>query len=61
MGVVDKGLQFAGGKFKDAGLGAVVSAILILSSLFYAIKTTNTDLVTFLAGAGIGYLLKDKK
>ena len=40
-------------------MSIIVSAVCVLGGLCYAIWTKNTDLITFLAGAGIGYLLKD--
>lgn len=40
-------------------MAIVVAAACVLGGLGYAILTQDKDLVTFLAGAGIGYLLKD--
>jgi hypothetical protein len=39
-----------------AAVASVVSAVVILGGLVYAIQTRNTDLVTFMVGAAVGYL-----
>jgi hypothetical protein len=41
-------------------IASVVAAIVILAATGYAIYTRDTNLVTFLAGAGIGYLFARK-
>ncbi|RLG77362.1 MAG: hypothetical protein DRO12_02480 [Thermoprotei archaeon] len=43
---------------KRTTMANVVAAILVVAGMIYAIYTNNTDLVTFLAGAGVGYLFK---
>jgi len=43
---------------KRATIANIVSAILVVAGMAYAFYTSNTDLVTFLAGAGVGYLFK---
>ena len=48
--------------FKEAltksSVANVVSAVVVIGGLAYAIYTKNTDLVSFITGAAIGYLYK---
>jgi len=39
----------------------VVSGICVVGALAYAFYTKDTKLITFLAGAGVGYLFKTIK
>lgn len=39
----------------------VVSAVCVVGALAFFMYTKNTDGVTFLAGAGVGYLFKEIK
>jgi len=41
-----------------ATVASVVAGICVVGGLLFAIATRNVDLVTFLAGAGVGYLFK---
>ena len=39
----------------------IVSGICVVGTLIYAFYTKDTKLITFLAGAGVGYLFKTIK
>jgi len=43
---------------RKATVANIVAAVLVVGGMAYAFYTSNTDLVTFLAGAGVGYLFK---
>jgi len=38
----------------------IISAIIVVGGLAYGVYTRNNDLVSFIVGAGVGYLLKRK-
>jgi len=46
---------------KRSSVASVTTGTVVVGAFIYAALTENTDLITFLAGAAIGYLLKEVK
>ncbi len=46
---------------KKSTVANVVAGFLVIAGMMYAIWTKNTQLVSYLCGAGTGFLLKELK
>lgn len=54
------GLRSRLGEIIDrASVANIVAGVAVLTGVVYAFRTQDVNLITFLAGAGIGYLFKE--